>query len=514
MKFLRIPTAVYFALLFFTSCKKNDVTPGGSPPPFTISDEVVTLNPNGDAPLTAMISLKTSVPTKISMVIVGKHGPESDVTKDFDSVNTVHSIPVLGLYPSYANLVALTFKDAAGVTLQQKTDTIPTDSLPSGVFPAITIDIKVPTEIAKGMTLVSYFGFKTNVSPQQPFIFDAFGDVRWYADFTAISSLNNLFYDDGVERLQNGNFYFGDKNSNTIYEMDLLGKIINTWLMPGYAFHHEVLEKPNGNFLVSVSKQGIATIEDFIIEIDRSTKQIINTWDLRQSLQYARRTLINDNVDWIHVNALVYDPSDNTIIISGRTQGLVKLDKDNKVIWIMGSHKGWGTAGNGADLTSYLLQPLDKNDVPITDQNVLNGNTNHADFEWNWYQHAPKLMPNGHFLIFDNGGDNRNFSGAGQYSRAVEYEINSTDKTVKQIWEYGKERGGSTFAHIVSDVDYLSDVHHIIFSPGSVNQSTNYGKVIELDYTTKDILFEATLTPPATYFGITFHRTERLSLYE
>ena len=70
-----------------------------------------------------------------------------------------------------------------------------------------------------------------------------------------------------------------------------------------------------------------------------------------------------------------------------------------------------------------------------------------------------------------------------------------------------------TFAHIVSDVDFLSSANHVVFSPGAVNNSSNYGKVIELDYITQNIVFEATLTPQQTFYGITFHRTERLTLY-
>ncbi len=53
----------------------------------------------------------------------------------------------------------------------------------------------------------------------------------------------------------------------------------------------------------------------------------------------------------------------------------------------------------------------------------------------------------------------------------------------------------------------------MIWSPGAVNRATNYGKVIEMDYATQQVVFEATITPPLANFGITFHRTERLSLY-
>jgi arylsulfate sulfotransferase len=509
MNHYTIRNSFLFLLLLAAACKKKDVSPVKT---VSIRNENVQLNPSGFSPLAASISFNTSFPVNVTIRVAGKHGMESDVVKAFNDLNTTHTIPVLGLYADYNNTVLLIFYDAAGSEVGRKTYSIRTDPLPLNTYPSIVIDTKT-NQMAEGMTFVSYFGYNSNPSPQTPFVFDAFGDIRWYLDFKTSPQLNNLFYDDGMERLQNGNLYFGDINSNRIYEMDMLGNTLNTWPFPGYNFHHEVSEKPNGNFLVTVTKQGVSTIEDFIIEIDRSSKQIVNTWDLRQSLQYSRQTLTSDPVDWIHVNALLYDQGDNTIIISGRTQGVVKLDQNNNVVWILGCHKGWGVSGNGANLANYLLQPLDKNNQPITNQDVLDGNTNHADFEWNWYQHAPLLKPDGSLMLFDNGGDNRNFSGTGQYSRAVEYKINTTNKTVSQIWEYGKSRGASTFSHIVSDVDYLPASNHVIFSPGAVNNATNYGKVIEVDYATRNVLFEATLTPPRTFFGISFHRTERLNLY-
>ncbi len=511
MKFSKLLTAVFIVVLL-NACKNKDVnTPLGD---VKITAEEVIMNPNGDAPLTATISVTTSAETKVTVHVIGKHGAESDVTKSFEEVNTIHDIPVLGLYADYNNVVEIIFKNASGAQLGSKTYNIQTAALPAGVFPAaITINTK-QAGMADGMTFVSYYGnTAVSVSPQFPFMFDAFGDIRWYLDFRNNSILKNLFYDDGMERLQNGNLYFGDIASNTIYEMDMQGKIINTWPLPGYRFHHNVQEKPNGNFLVTVSKDGLGTDEDHIIEIDRDSKQIIRTWDLLQSLQYSRQALNAQAVDWIHVNAVIYDERDSSIIISGRTQALVKLDQNNNVVWILGCHKDWGIAGNGADLNNYLLQPLDKNNNAITDMSVLQGYTNAPDFEWNWYQHAPLLMPNGDVMLFDNGGDNRNFSGSGQYSRAVEYKIDEVNKTVKQVWEYGKERGAETFAHVVSDVDFLTSENHVIFSPGSVINTTQYGKVVEVDYNTKNVLFEATITPPTAYYAITFHRTERMSLY-
>ena len=166
----------------------------------------------------------------------------------------------------------------------------------------------------------------------------------------------------------------------------------------------------------------------------------------------------------------------------------------------------------GVALAPMLLTPLDAAGQSITDRLVLDGDATHPDFEWNWYQHAPKVLPNGHVLLFDNG-DNRNFVSGPRYSRAVEFEINATRRTVRQVWAYGKSNGAATYSRIVSDVDFLPGANHVIVSPGAIVNGAGTGKVIELDYPTQEVLFQATLTPPNTFFTITFHRTERLPLY-
>lgn len=55
-----------------------------------------------------------------------------------------------------------------------------------------------------------------------------------------------------------------------------------------------------------------------------------------------------------------------------------------------------------------------------------------AVVEWNWYQHAPLRLPDGAVMLFDNGG-NRQFSGAGPYSRAVACRIDPVARTVRQV---------------------------------------------------------------------------------
>ncbi|MCB0663179.1 MAG: aryl-sulfate sulfotransferase, partial [Saprospiraceae bacterium] len=121
----------------------------------------------------------------------------------------------------------------------------------------------------------------------------------------------------------------------------------------GYGFHHHVIEKPNGNFLVTVNDFSKSTVEDVVIEIDRNSGNIINTWDLNESLEKGRQAWETDiadlNVDWFHANALEYSPTDDCILVSGRTQGVVKLDVNNEVKWILAPHKDWDLNGRGQD---------------------------------------------------------------------------------------------------------------------------------------------------------------------
>ena len=55
----------------------------------------------------------------------------------------------------------------------------------------------------------------------------------------------------------------------------------------------------------------------------------------------------------------------------------------------------------GQQLNQYLLDPAGTPAVnAITDTLVTEGYTNQSpDFQWNWYQHCPTMMPNGDLAI-------------------------------------------------------------------------------------------------------------------
>ncbi len=510
------------ALLALFGCKKEtkEVNKADNTvlPVLMIPADSVKLNPFGSAPLSALLHYTTAASGHTKIVVKGQDGDASDISQEFSDKGFSHSVAILGLYSDFKNSVDVYLVDDKGKNLAKTTLTIVTAALPAAGMPDyIHVDNADYAGMEPGLNLVSNLS-NLPAAPQFPYIIDNYGKIRWYLDFTNNQNLNKLFYDCGISRLQNGNYYFADRASGKIYEIDVLGKVINNWPFPGYDFHHNVTEKPNGNFLITVDKhgstntQGVATYEDYVLEIDRTTGRILNEWDLKKSLDEYRRALSADPADWIHVNAVIYDPSDNTIIISGRVQGVVKLTYDNHIKWILGPHKGWRSNERNEDLNQYLLTPLDAGGNKITDTAVVNGYANHADFEWNWYQHCPILMPNGDLMIFDNGGP-RNFNPASPlYSRAVEFKIDEAAMTVKQIWEYGKERGQDTYSMIISSVKYMKGTNHVLFSPGFyVFNGVNYGgKIIEVDYATKKLIYQMSIGAPSN-FG--WHRTERLPLY-
>jgi len=480
-------------------------------------DIEVLVNPSGYNPLSAILKFETPRSSKVNITLKSTESPDDDLIIPVETEGMQFEIPVLGLYHNSSNNIEIQLINGRDEIYYENIVQANTVNFFGGNIP-IQIDKIDRARMADGR--FHFVSALTYTNPNVCYMFDDFGHVRWILDYSGHPELNKLLYEVGVEQLANGNLYFGDITTNRIYEVDLFGNIINDWSITGYDFHHNVQEKPDGNFLVSVNKPGIThlngkpSIEDFIIEIDRNSGAIVHEWDFRNLLDENRIALGNwpadPVVDWIHINAVIYDPNDNTIIASGRHQGLIKVGYDDKVKWIIGPHEAWGTNRNGEDCNQFLLTPLNQNGVAY-DSDVALGYENANDFEWNWFQHAPLVKPDGNVMMFDNGYI-RNFTELGTYSRAVEYKVDPQNMTVQQIWEYGKEREAECYSYIASDVDYYEENNSVVMASGSAvfNGFTNIGgRIVELDYTTKEVLFDAVIIVP----GVTFHRVERMDLY-
>jgi len=480
-----------------------------------ITRDTLILNPTGYTPLAAELRLETNQPVQVELEIESPNEEEEHLIHRFEEIGTSFTLPVLGLYASHNNTLHIRFYDSGNQLLGGETRMIDTPEL---FTEPPKIDVIVNTGRKKpGMNLVGFYGRTSPTIPQLPFIFDQYGHIRWYADFLNHPTLNRLYFGNGVERLKNGNLYFGDGINSRIVEMDMLGRVVSQWRLFGYSPHHHVLELPNGNLLVTVNRIGISTIGDHVVEIDRNTGLIETVWDLRESLDPRRLILTTNPRDWFHGNGLAYDEENDAIIVSGRHQGTVKLTRDNEVIWILTLHGGdWDQSGDGTDLKTKLLQPLDADGSPITDLRVVGGYSDHSDFAWPWHQHSPSLTPQGTLFLFDNGYQRNNNQVGSTFSRAVEYRIDEEAMTVQQIWEYGSDRGRATYAGSASDVDFHPDENTVVFMPGDIyDENGRSGKTIEVDYTTKDVVYESILHKPyiVHYRNIRFHRMEHLPIY-
>ena len=179
--------------------------------------------------------------------------------------------------------------------------------------------------------------------------------------------------------------------------------------------------------------------------------------------------------NWVHVNSVDYDPTDDSIIISSRHQSaIIKIGRDKKVKWIMGSPEGWK-----GDFAKKVLTPVDKNGKKI----ACEGSTCQGDFDWSWTQHTGWRIDSKsnkdifYLSVFDNG-DARGMEQPAlptmKYSRAVIYKIDQKKMTVEQVWEYGKERGHEWYSPVTSLTEYYPDKDSVFAYSATAGASFNF----------------------------------------
>ena len=454
---------------------------------YTLDDPNVVLNPYEISPLTALVIFETDEEVSPEVTI---HG-DSDLTTYTHTFakGTEHYLPIYGLYAGRENKVTIKCGD------EEKELTIKTDELPD--------DFILPTSVKKDESKLSNdLYFYTPSSSGYTAAYDVNGDVRWYLTESAIWEINRL--DNGrllvsTERLAEVPYY-----STGLYEMDMLGKIYTEYSLPG-GYHHDYYEMENGNLLVASDdfNNDSGTVEDYVVEIDRKTGNIVKTFDLKDILKMTDGKSENwIEYDWFHNNSVWYDKKTNSITLSGRHQdAVINIDYDTgKLNWILGDPEGWSD-----EYQKYFFKPVGDN------------------FEWQWSQHAAMITPEGYVFLFDNGNNKskneKNYVKAeDSYSRGVMYKIDTDKMTIEQVWEYGKERGSDFYSPYISDVDYLDKNHYIVHSGGISykdgkiqNQPAGLAGADTLKSDTVELLddeviFEMVL-PTNTY------RVEKMSLY-
>lgn len=472
--------------------KQNEVEKTIKTNGYTIDNPKVLLDPYNASPLTALILFETEEEVSPKVTIEGKDKLTTIETKF--AKNTKHYLPIYGLYADYNNKVDISYTLSNGKKITKQVE-IQTNKLPD--------DFVLPTSLKKDSSkLTNDLYFFTPSSKGYTCAYDVNGDVRWYLSNNAVwdnTRLKNGHMMVSTERLVNSPYYM-----TGLYEIDLLGHIYNEYSIKG-GYHHDYFELPNGNLLVASDdfNNEAGTVEDYIVELDRTTGNIVKTWDLKDVLNMEDGKSENwSNYDWFHNNSVWYDEATNSITLSGRHQdAVINIDyTSGKLNWIIGDSTNWSS-----EYQKYFFTPVGK------------------DFEWQWSQHAAMITPEGYVFIFDNGNNKSKDSSkyvdaTNGYSRGVMYKIDTDKMTIEQVYEYGKERGSSFYSPYISDVDYLSKNHYLIHSGGIVyvdgknsNQPAGFSNNTTLKSDTVEILndkviFEIVL-PTNNY------RVEKLSLY-
>ena len=196
------------------------------------------------------------------------------------------------------------------------------------------------------------------------------------------------------------------------------------------------------------------------------------------------------------MNSVWHDPTDNSLILSGKNQGVVKVSYENELQWIISPHKEWGKAGvdgDGFETSDFLLTAVDDANLAYPEAIQL-GDENTADFDWGWGQHAAMKLKNENILLFDNGNRRLHDTFPLLYSRMVEYRIDTDNMTIQQVTSFGESYGEDLYARILSDVDEQTETGNRMLTAGIVwNNGNSYSKIIALRSDSDEIVFDVNI---------------------
>lgn len=395
---------------------------------YTLDDPFVVVNPYGISPLTALIMFDTEDDMLATVKVVGKT-QEEDVIFQFEQqgYSKKHIIPVYGLYADYDNTVLIIMSSRGGQECKKEIR-IATDDLPDYLQ-----SINLLTSIHYKDEYVVGLNFSESSIDNQGFksAFDINGDIRWIFTDPRLHVATDF---------ADGKFVYsavgaGDSGEAVIIKESYLGRIEDIYYVPN-GVHHDIVLTNHNSILVTTNH--VKTALDDLVEINLSNGKIVSEIDYRKLLPRARfvGALHSYPRDWAHINSVV-EHEGAYISSSNYQSAIIKHTNDGQIRWLLSDPQEYPGFWQ-----QYLLVPEGEN------------------FEYPYNQHAIEVLPDYDnnpdtvdILLFDNGTsrnamnkDLQNNIKMGRvtepplYSRMVHYRINEKNMTVRQIWQYGKER--------------------------------------------------------------------------
>ena len=317
----------------------------------------------------------------------------------------------------------------------KKTYTVQQDDLPEDFPPIIVNSINNP---APGNIFLTPYSTLNTITENYIIMTDNYGIPIFYRKLNIVDRILDF------KRQQTGVLtYF---TNNKYYVLDSTYTIIDSlYTANGYRTDvHDCLLFENGHVLLfSYDYQRIAmneivvggnpnaTVGGLVIQEQDENRNVLFQWRSWDHFQITDATydidLTSSNFDYVHCNAIELDSDGNILISSRNMDEVTKINRaTGEIIWRLG--------GEYCENNQFTF---------------LN------DFTGFSHQHDIRRLPNGHITLFDNGNLHDP-----QFSRAVEYEIDETNKTISLVWEY--KNSPQTFSWAMGNYRRLSNQNIVI----------------------------------------------------
>lgn len=328
-------------------------------------------------------------------------------------VGSTFTVPVFGLYAGFNNQGTLQVDIASqpSETLPFTVDTPPYVD-PPGIYDHPMILKARSPESSLGF---DFFAIKSAVDPV--IVIDTDGAIRWLG--AGVPSDAVLF--------ENNGFLVGSPTSGQVQRIEFDGTM-SSW---------SVADPSVVDFTHNIDPGKEASLAEFdtTSEIDARVEEVgptgtsLHTWDMGSLLSAYMASqgddpslFVRPGVDWFHLNASTYDPSDDSLIVSSRENFLIKIDyATGDPIWILGDPtKYWYTFPS---LRAKALQLVGGGLYPIG-------------------QHATSITSEGLVMVFNDGFQSLNSpvgapAGSSRpYSTVSAYSIDTANMTAQEVWDF------------------------------------------------------------------------------
>jgi hypothetical protein len=314
-------------------------------------------------------------------------------------------------------------------------------------FPVITVTVPASNTAERHIFLATFAGAK----PPYLLILDPKGEPVYYERLPAGKVVTDF------KRQSNGNltYFIGDSalggGAGEFRELDASYQLTHMWQAQNGvdADNHDLQILPNGNALMvayerkprDLSAIGGLTntlFADCLVQEISPSGALV--WEWRQSdhipITDTYEIITGTTADPYHMNAVELDLDGNVLVSSRHLSEITKINRaTGEVMWRLG--------GKGNVFTF----------------------TNDSGFS---YQHDIRRLSNGHITLWDNGVQK-----SPQYSRAVEYEIDETTKTITRVWEYRETP--DVFSFFMGNVQRLANGNSFLGWGGPKNLINEVG---------------------------------------